>query len=140
MDCIDHGQKGQGLGYGSARHQGERGTAHRVAYCKARGILLTEIKGKVIRHTCDNARCINPKHLIVGTHVDNMADRCSRGRTNKGVGRPQSKLTATQVRFIRDNYVRYSKEWGTVAIARMLGVNQTTVQSVTSGEAWTHIE
>lgn len=40
MGCIDHGQKGQGLGYGSYRYQGARGTAHRVVYCKIHNLLL----------------------------------------------------------------------------------------------------
>lgn len=140
MGCIDHGQKGSGLGYGSYRYQGVRGTAHRIVYCKTHGVDLSSIKGLVVRHTCDNARCINPEHLVLGTHQDNMGDRCARQRTNKGEARPQSKLTEADVDFIRKHYVRYSKEWGTVAIARMLGVNHRTVQSVTSGEAWTHIE
>src|SRR5882762_7058372 len=36
--------------------------------------------GKMILHTCDNAWCINPDHLYVGTHGDNMKDRSVRGR------------------------------------------------------------
>lgn len=140
MSCIDHGQKGQGLGYGSYRYRGERGTAHRVVYCKEHNLLLADITGLVVRHTCDNARCINPEHLMLGTHQDNMDDRHTRKRTSRGVARPLAKLTAEQVQFIRRHYVRYSKEWGTVAVARMLGVNHRTVQSVTSGVAWTHIE
>lgn len=140
MSCIEHTQKGNHFGYGSSRLNGQRGTMHRVEYCKAHDITLGSIKGLVVRHTCDNARCINPKHLVIGTHRDNMADRCARQRTNKGEDRPQSILTDAQVRFIREHYVRYSREWGTVAIARMLGVHHRTVQGVTSGEAWTHIE
>lgn len=140
MSCIDHGQKGQGLGYGTYRYRGERGTAHRVVYCKAHNLLLADIKGLVVRHTCDNARCINPEHLVLGTHQDNMQARHTRKRTSRGVAMPQAKLTAKQVQFIRKHYVRYSKEWGTVAIAHMLGVSHRTVQSVTSGKAWTHIE
>lgn len=140
MSCIEHGQKGQGLGYGTYRYRGARGTAHRVVYCKTHNLLLADIKGLVVRHTCDNARCINPEHLVLGTHKDNMQDRHNRGRTSMGVDMPQAKLSAKQVQFIREHYVRYSKEWGTVAIARILGVSHRTVQSVTSGVAWAHIE
>lgn len=140
MSCIDHGQKGHGLGYGTYRYQGERSNAHRIVYCKTHNLLLADIKGLVVRHTCDNARCVNPEHLVLGTHQDNMDDRHIRKRTSRGVAMPQAKLTAEQVQFIRSHYVRHSKEWGTVAIARMLGVNQKTVHDVTSGVAWTHIE
>lgn len=35
----------------------------------------------VVRHTCDNIRCINPNHLILGTPSDNVKDRDERNRT-----------------------------------------------------------
>lgn len=41
------------------------------------------IDGKVIRHTCDNIRCLNPEHLISGTPVDNVKDMDERGRRYK---------------------------------------------------------
>lgn len=36
--------------------------------------------GVVIRHKCDNERCVNIDHLLDGTHADNAMDRVSRGR------------------------------------------------------------
>lgn len=33
-----------------------------------------------ILHTCDNSLCCNPNHLYMGTPLDNMRDRDSRGR------------------------------------------------------------
>lgn len=38
-------------------------------------------KGFVIRHTCDNPKCINPDHLIIGSSVENTADRTVRDRS-----------------------------------------------------------
>ena len=35
----------------------------------------------VVRHTCDNRKCINPDHLIAGTTLDNVQDRNERCRT-----------------------------------------------------------
>ena len=37
----------------------------------------------VVRHTCDNIRCINPQHLIAGTNLDNIKDRVDRDRSYK---------------------------------------------------------
>ncbi len=40
---------------------------------------------KVVRHICDNPKCINPDHLLAGDPTLNMLDRCERGRTHKHI-------------------------------------------------------
>jgi hypothetical protein len=52
-------------------------------------------RGMLACHTCDNPYCINPDHLYVGTHQDNMRDmvRKRRGtlaRTHCPQGHPYS--------------------------------------------------
>ena len=54
----------------------------------ARGIFGNKIKGKEILHLCNNRVCINPRHLKLGTHKQNMKHmkECGRAR-NKYSGK-----------------------------------------------------
>jgi len=38
--------------------------------------------GGVVRHSCDEPLCINPSHLLEGTHSDNTQDMLARNRHN----------------------------------------------------------
>jgi hypothetical protein len=49
--------------------------ANRVAWMVFKGDIP---EGKQVLHTCDNKRCVNPNHLYLGTHADNMGDLISR--------------------------------------------------------------
>lgn len=51
--------------------------AHRVAYNIFKGPIP---KDKILCHTCDNYKCVNPKHLVLGTLSDNLYEAYERGR------------------------------------------------------------
>jgi hypothetical protein len=52
--------------------------AHVVAYYTVHGPFENDWDHMVL-HTCDVRACVNPAHLYLGTHEDNMRDRKERG-------------------------------------------------------------
>ena len=117
-DCIEHTQKGNGKGYGHTNRKGVNVYLHRLAYVENNGLTLEEIEGKVIRHKCDNSRCINPQHLEIGTYVDNHRDMVERGRHSY-------KLTDAQVKEIRSLYA--TGEIKQIRLAERYGVTPTQI-------------
>ncbi len=50
--------------------------AHRIAYEQSYGEIPA---GLIVRHRCDNPRCVRPDHLELGTTKDNVRDLYERG-------------------------------------------------------------
>src|ERR1035437_6828835 len=70
----------RGVGYGVIHLKVGKGgsvMAHRYFYENSYGKIP---KGKFFLHKCDNPTCVNPKHLFLGTALDNMKDKIKKGR------------------------------------------------------------
>lgn len=73
---------------------------HRFSYEIHRHVITD---GLFCCHKCDNKACINPEHLFLGTHTDNMQDQ-----TNKGK-HPESKKTHCPKGHVYDEINTYNR-------------------------------
>jgi hypothetical protein len=120
-------------GYGSFqfRYKGVKYKirAHRAAYLLHGGLLRDD----VLRHTCDNVRCVNVEHLVTGTYADNVQDRVTRGRSAVGERHGRAKLTLVQVEDIRR---LVGEGFSYTYLAGVYGVDRTTVRAAATGRTW----
>jgi hypothetical protein len=122
-------------GYGAYYWRGDQ-RAHRSSYrlYHLDGEPIPE--GGVIGHTCDNPCCVNPEHLFLGSHADNVADKWQKRRGACGEAVSNHKLTGLDVMSMRE---RHKNGVSGRALAREYKVAQSTVARILRGESWKHL-
>lgn len=112
--------KSRGYGYLGRERNSGGAPAHRISYELPVGPVPD---GMIVRHKCHNPSCVNPDHLTVGTHRDNMRDmRLSGRRLGRNIG---STLTGRQMAKLKRLLFKGATQQ---AAADALGINRTTVQ------------
>lgn len=140
-------------GYGRL-HVGGRNGRHLLAHRLSRALAYPgeDIANLEVCHECDNPPCVNPIHLFVGTHLDNMKDRDRKGRVTRGdehwtARKPErkakgenhgaSRLTESKVLAIRSRYAAGGQSYGDLATE--YDVSPGTIRDVVKRRRWKHL-
>jgi hypothetical protein len=116
----------QTKGYGFIRCDGRYQVTMRIVWQHFHGEIP---EGMSVMHKCDNRRCCEPRHLMLGTNADNILDKAKKGRARK-------KLHKEQIPEIRKMLAE-----GIVSqteIGRQFGVHQSVISAIKHGRYWAH--
>lgn len=114
-------------GYGHMVIKAQAKMPHRVAWEVANGPIPV---GMRVLHRCDVRTCINPDHLFLGTHLDNMHDMAAKRRAASGAQNGSAKLTPQQVSEIRGSLLSNSR------LAIDYGVCSATISNIKTMKNW----
>lgn len=124
--------------YGRFPVKGRWRAAHRIAWEKINGSIPPGIE---VCHSCDTPACVNPEHLFLGTHFDNMRDMASKKRgwmqrnpalVCRGERHGRAKLTQADVLAIRERAGRSTQ----ASLARHYKVSQGQIWRIIHGLKW----
>jgi len=121
-------------GYGQMSIMDKSEYVHRVSYFAFVGNIPNELW---VLHECDVRKCCNPKHLFLGTYIDNINDMRAKNRgvdppAIRGETHPKAHNDDSCVIAVRLDTVSTQRE-----LARKFDVSQSTIwrwkNSVTRG-------
>ncbi|WP_394805347.1 HNH endonuclease [Rhodococcus qingshengii] len=136
-------------GYHRIKVNGKQWRANRLSYICNWGQIPP---GYFVCHSCDNPKCINPRHLWLGTGKDNAIDRDQKGRhrladarltRHLGESNGSAKLTEKDILEIRRLFIPSNKGNGHGAnydeLARKFNVSKRSIAAIVRRKTWSHL-
>lgn len=132
--CIQHADRP----YGQVRYRGRLWLAHVLSFFLHRGGVTP---GNDVCHSCDNAKCFNPRHLFDGTRSENIQDCVSKNRFGDRSGEKAGRavLTAAQVLEIRASHRPNTIGFGPKFLAEKYGVSIPAISAILSRKSWKNL-
>lgn len=145
--CYEYQGAITSAGYGSIRRDHRSWQAHRYVWTLVNGQIPY---GLHVCHKCDNKKCLNPEHLFLGTHLDNMRDKRAKGRENMSGLRPGefrplpiygekshlAKISNAMVMEIRTSVLQHRTPQK--AVAERVGISRAQVSRIVNNLSRTH--
>lgn len=108
-----------------------------------------------VLHSCDNRACVRPKHLFLGTHLDNSNDKIAKGRARyapvrgddhwkrkhpewvaRGEDHPMVILTSDEVIEVRQALANGERA---AVLSKQFGVSESTIKAIKARRTWRHL-
>ncbi len=116
--------------------------AHRVAYHLSVESVPVHL---VVLHECDNPKCINPKHLRLGTQSENLQDAVAKGRWNSRAGglAVRGEISGAAVLKTADVIkirAMFAAGQSGPSIGKAIGISTSQTYRVRDKASWAHVK
>jgi hypothetical protein len=135
-DCWEYNGFKDRDSYGDFKASGKTIRANRFSFMIHNPDI--NIDGLIIRHSCHNPGCVNPKHLSSGTQQDNINDKLEASRQAKGENHWSSKHSDSDVKNLLD-FILENKYKNSTELCLKFNMIFTGINQIINNTTWKHI-
>lgn len=123
-------------GHGNFSYSNKTIGSHRFSYILYTGPIP---EGMQVLHKCDNPACVNPKHLFLGTQLDNVKDMINKGRINDRTGEKHNMAKATENEVLEIRRLYVPRKVTMTELGKKFSLSKTNICDIINRRIWTNI-